>query len=208
MVETGLNGQERENKKKYALISVYDKTGIEAIAKVLADLDYQIISTGGTAKVICEFGIEVIPISDITGSPEAFDGRMKTISFQIESGILFDRSNPDHISQAQGLNIPQIDIVVCNLYPFLQVIRKPGLTMEEAINNIDVGGVTLIRAAAKNWQHVLVVVDPDDYNQVGKALQTDSVNQQLRLELAQKAFQLTAQYDQTIATYYQQQISQ
>src|SRR5260221_422348 len=107
-----------DKQKRYALLSVFDKTGIVELAKTLTSLGYSIISTGGTAKTLTQNGIQIIPIEEITGSPESFDGRMKTISFQIESGILFDRSNPKHVKEAEKLQIKPIDIVVCNLYPF------------------------------------------------------------------------------------------
>mgnify|MGYP001619468914 CR=1 FL=1 len=130
--------------QKYALISVYDKTGIVEFASSIGKMGYLIISTGGTAKTLSEQSIPVIPIQEITGNPESFDGRMKTISFQIESGILFDRTNPSHRKQAKRLKIKAIDIVVCNLYPFIQTINKLSVTQEEAIENIDVGGPTMI----------------------------------------------------------------
>src|SRR3989338_803435 len=122
-----------KNKQKYALISVFDKTGIADLAKTIQNLGYKIISTGGTAKILKEKSIEVIPVEQITGNPESFDGRMKTISFQIESGILFDRSKPEHVKQAKQLNIKPIDIVVCNLYPFEQTIAKKNVSLTEAI---------------------------------------------------------------------------
>lgn len=150
----------------YALLSVFDKTGIVDLAKSLHKVGYKIVSTGGTAKVLSENKIPVIPIQDITGNPESFDGRMKTISFQAEGGILYDRTNPDHVKQAEELNVPRIDIVVCNLYPFEQTVNKPNVKFEDAVENIDVGGPTMIRSAAKNHKNVLVVVDPKDYESV------------------------------------------
>ncbi|MCL4366247.1 bifunctional phosphoribosylaminoimidazolecarboxamide formyltransferase/IMP cyclohydrolase [Patescibacteria group bacterium] len=179
---------------KYALLSVYDKTGIVDLAKVLQKLGYQIISTGGTFKVLEEGGIKVIPIEEITGNPrDSFDGRMKTISFQIESGILFDRQNPKHVTEAEKLNVPQIDIVVCNLYPFE---TKPG------IETIDVGGPTMIRAAAKNYDNVVVVVDPKDYEKVGKMLEDEKITDGLRKELAAKAFYHLSFYDSQIGNFF------
>ena len=173
--------------KRYALLSVYDKTGIADFARVLTKVGYTIISTGGTRKVLEEAGIKVIPIDEITGNPrDSFDGRMKTISFQIESGILFDRKNPSHVKQAKDLKIPQIDIVVCNLYPFEE---RPG------IETIDVGGPTMIRAAAKNYQNVLVFVDPKDYE---KILEFDKLRQQL----AAKAFYHLSFYDSQIGDFF------
>src|SRR3989338_285303 len=119
--------------QKYALVSVFDKTGVADFAKELVSLGYKIISTGGTAKLLTENKISVIPIQEITGNPESFDGRMKTISFEIESGILFDRSNIKHIQEARELDIKTIDIVVCNLYPFEQTIAKKNVSLTEAI---------------------------------------------------------------------------
>lgn len=179
--------------KKYALLSVYDKSGIADFAKVLESAGYTIISTSGTLKVLEEVGIKVTPIEEITGNPrDSFDGRMKTISFQIESGILFDRRNPNHIKQAEDLNIPQIDVVVCNLYPFEE---KP------SIETIDVGGPTMIRAAAKNHENVLVVVDPQDYKKIADVIK-EKVTDKLRKELAAKAFYHLSFYDSQIGSFF------
>ncbi len=180
--------------KKYALLSVYDKSGISDFAKALVKLNYEIISTGGTYQKLIDDGISVTPIEDITGNPrDSFDGRMKTLSFQIESGILFDRSNPKHVEEAEKLHIPQIDIVVCNLYPFEQ---KPG------IETIDVGGPTMIRAAAKNNKSVLVVVDSTDYQIIIDALEYNKVDVDLRQKLASKAFYHLSFYDSQIGKYF------
>lgn len=176
----------------YALLSVSDKSGIIPLAKSLNSLGFKIISTGGTARTLTDGGLKVIPIQDITGNPESFDGRMKTISFQIESGILFDRSNSSHIKQAKDLNIKPIDMVVCNLYPFEK---------KQTIENIDVGGPTMVRAAAKNFKNVLVVVDPKDYESVIHALETNFVNDKLRQKLAAKAFDHLSFYDSQIARH-------
>src|SRR3989338_7065716 len=162
--------------KKYALLSVYDKTNIVNLAKELIKQGYEIISTGGTDKLLTQAKIKVTPIEKITGNPkESFDGRIKTISFQIESGILFDRKNPKHVEEAKKLNIPQIDVVVCNLYP---------------VENIDVGGPTMIRAAAKNYENVMVIVDPKDYGKIN-----GKVTDKLKKELAPKAFYHLSFYD-------------
>ncbi len=180
--------------KRFALLSVYDKTGIADFAKVLQKLEYTIISTGGTLNVLEENGVKVIPIDEITGNPrDSFDGRMKTISFQIESGILFDRKNFKHVTEANKLNVPQIDMVVCNLYPFEE---KPG------IETIDVGGPTMIRAAAKNHSNVLVVVSPDDYGLVADALEKGKVTDKLRKELASRAFYHLSFYDSQIGNFF------
>ena len=174
--------------KKFALLSVYDKSGISDFAKTLTDLGYEIISTGGTYEALKKEGVEVIPIEKITGNPrDSFDGRIKTISFQIEGGILFDRKNPSHVEQAKKLGIPQIDIVVCNLYP---------------TENIDVGGPTMIRSAAKNYENVIVVVDTKDYEVVAKALKENSIDDKLRQELAAKAFYHLSLYDSQIGNFF------
>ena len=186
---------------RYALLSVYDKTGIMEFAQKISRLGWQIISTGGTAKVLSSANIPVIPIQEITGNPESFDGRMKTISFQVESGILFNRSKSEHLKQAQELKIKNIDLVVCNLYPFEQTIAKPKISLDEAIENIDVGGPTMIRAAAKNYKHVLVVTDPDDYDSVSLALQSDDLDIERRQQLSAKAFAHLSFYDSQIARF-------
>src|SRR3989344_6607763 len=210
---------------RYALLSVYDKTNIVDFAKKLTQHGYEIISTGGTAKTLEENGIKIVPIQDITGNPESFDGRMKTISFQIESGILFDRSNSHHVKQAEDLNVLPIDIVICNLYPFEKTIEKPSVSLDEAIENIDVGGPTMVRAAAKNFKHVLVVVDPKDYERVGGMVQSihrhsgesklvdDSrikdpgqARMTLHQELAAKAFAHLSFYDAQIARYFTKEL--
>jgi phosphoribosylaminoimidazolecarboxamide formyltransferase / IMP cyclohydrolase len=187
--------------EKFALISVSDKQGIVEFSRTLIDLGYKIISTGGTAKVLSEHNISIIPIQEVTGNPESFDGRMKTISFQIESGILFDRRNSSHIKQAEELHIKPIDIVVCNLYPFEKTIQKNSVTLDEAVENIDVGGPTMVRAAAKNFKNVLVIVDPKDYKQVGENLQKNDISENLRKQLAAKAFSHLSFYDSQIAQY-------
>lgn len=194
-------GRQKTSREKFALISVFDKTGVADFARVISSLGYKIISTGGTAKVLTEVGIKVIPIQNVTGNPEAFDGRMKTISFQVESGILFDRTNLLHIQQAKKLGIKPIDIVVCNLYPFEQTVGKVGITLDEAIEQIDVGGPTMVRSAAKNHKNVLVVTDPNDYNKISEALQTGNITPVLRRELAAKAFGHLSFYDAQVARY-------
>jgi len=179
---------------RFALLSVYNKEGIVDFAKVLSKLGHKIISTGGTYKLLSENGIKAIPIEEITKNPrDSFDGRMKTISFQVEGGILFDRKNKSHIAQAKKLNVPQIDIVVCNLYPFEE---KP------SVETIDVGGPTMIRAAAKNHQSVLVVVDSSDYVKVAKLMEDKKIDDELRRQLAAKAFYHLSFYDSQIGNYF------
>ena len=187
--------------EKYALLSVWNKTGIIELAKEISAIGFQIISSGGTAKVLNQAGIKVIPIQDVTGNPESFDGRMKTISYQVEGGILFDRTNPSHVKQAKELNVKQIDLVVCNLYPFEQTTKDPKVKLENAIESIDVGGPTMVRAAAKNFKSVLVVVDPNDYGKIVETLKKKSASEDLRQALAAKAFNHLSFYDAQIAKY-------
>ncbi|MBI2621186.1 MAG: bifunctional phosphoribosylaminoimidazolecarboxamide formyltransferase/IMP cyclohydrolase [Candidatus Levybacteria bacterium] len=188
--------------EKYALISVFDKSGIIDFAKIISLLGYKIISTGGTAKVLIDAGLKVIPIQEITGNPESFDGRMKTISFQIEGGILFDRRNRKHIKEAKKLKIKNIEIVVCNLYPFEQTIANPKVKVGDAIESIDVGGPTMIRAAAKNFKNVLVIVDPKDYESLSTLLHSSILlTNRLRQKLAAKAFRHLSFYDSQISIY-------
>ena len=196
-----LTSQEKEASSKYALLSVSNKAGIVEFAKTLERLGFKIISTGGTAKTLEDQGIEVVPIQDVTGNPESFDGRMKTISFQIESGILYDRKNPSHRKQAKSLGVKDIDLVVCNLYPFEETVKKKDIPLEQAIESIDVGGPTMVRAAAKNFQNVLVVVDPKNYEVVGEALKKGEVPTEARQALAAKAFDHLSFYDAQIAKH-------
>src|SRR3989344_2655324 len=181
-----------KNSQKYALISVFDKTGIVDFARSISSFGYKIISTGGTAKVLLENNIKVIPIAEITKNPESFDGRMKTISFQVESGILFDRTKSSHRKQAKNLKIKPIDIVVCNLYPFEK---------KQTIENIDVGGPTMIRAAGKNFKNVFVAVDPNDYLKIIRTLKANKNGQDMRKKLAAKAFAHLSSYDSQIARF-------
>jgi phosphoribosylaminoimidazolecarboxamide formyltransferase / IMP cyclohydrolase len=190
--------RKQESNQKYALLSVYDKTGIIKLAETLSKKGINIISTGGTAKHLTENGIDIIPIEKITKSPESFDGRVKTISFQIMSGLLYDRTNKDHLKQARDLKTPDIYFVVCNFYPFDQ---KPGIEM------IDIGGPTMVRSAAKNYKSVTVVVDPSDYDEVSKELESNTnISDSLKLNLASKAFLYVARYDALIANYFQKEI--
>ena len=197
---------ERTIMNKYALISVSDKTGIVDFAKTLDKLGYQIISTGGTAKALKDAKIPYIPIQEITGNPESFDGRMKTISFQVESALLYDRKNPGHKKEAKALGIKQIDVVVCNLYPFEKTIAATGVTYQEAIEKIDVGGPTMIRAAAKNG--LVVAVDPKDYAEIAKTLQTSKLPPLFIRKLQAKAFAHLSFYDSQIAMYFREQLDE
>jgi len=190
-----------------ALISVSDKTGIIELVKELDSLGVEIISTGGTAKAIMDAGVSVINVSDVTGFAECLDGRVKTLHPNIHAGVLAIRSNPEHMAQLKKLQIDPIDMVVINLYPFRETIQKEGVTLEEAIENIDIGGPTLLRAAAKNHQDVVVMTDPEDYTIVLNELKTNgNVAIETRFRLALKVFQHTASYDALIADYLSKRI--
>ncbi|MDD4780580.1 MAG: bifunctional phosphoribosylaminoimidazolecarboxamide formyltransferase/IMP cyclohydrolase [Tissierellia bacterium] len=189
-----------------ALISVSDKTGIVEFARELIKLGVEIISTGGTHRVLEEAGLKIIGISDITGFPECLDGRVKTLHPNIHAGILAMRSNPYHMKQLKDLNIETIDIVVVNLYPFKQTILKENVTREEAIENIDIGGPTMLRSAAKNYQDVAVVVDPTDYEKIIEELKTNKkVSLDTKFYLCSKVFSHTAHYDSLISDYIRKQ---
>ena len=187
---------------KRALISVSDKAGIVDFAKSLSDLGVELISTGGTYKAISAKGIPIKPIEEHTGSKEILDGRVKTLHPKIHGGILAIRKNEDHIKDLNDNEIAPIDLVVVNLYPFLNVIRKDDVTPQEVIENIDIGGVALLRASAKNFRDVAVVTDPSDYENIVKDLHENGlVSEERRFELALKAFQMTAYYDFSIFNY-------
>lgn len=185
-----------------ALISVSDKTGIVEFAKELENLNIEIISTGGTYNILKENGINVINISDVTGFPECLDGRVKTLHPNIHAGILAIRDNENHMKQIEDLNIELIDIVVVNLYPFKETILKENVTLEEAIENIDIGGPTMLRAAAKNYQDVSVITSPKDYKKVLNELKThNKISKETNFYLSAKVFAHTAHYDTLIANY-------
>lgn len=184
-----------------ALISVSDKTGIVDFAKKLSELGVTIISTGGTEKTILDAGVDAINISRVTEFPECLDGRVKTLHPSVHAGILAMRDNPSHMEQLEQLKIETIDIVAINLYPFKETISKSDVSLEEAIENIDIGGPTMLRSAAKNHKDVLVIVDPADYDRVYEALKNNKVTYELRYDLALKVFEHTANYDAMIASY-------
>jgi len=189
-----------------ALISVSDKNGIVEFAKSLKDLGVEIISTGGTAKALKSAGIDVIGISDVTGFPECLDGRVKTLDPHIHAGILAMRSNKEHMKQIEELGVSTIDIVVVNLYPFKATILKEGVVLEDAIENIDIGGPTMLRSAAKNYQDVSVIVDPEDYSIVLDELKSGKkVSKKTNFYLSSKVFEHTSSYDTLIASYMREQ---
>ncbi|MGZ3584747.1 MAG: bifunctional phosphoribosylaminoimidazolecarboxamide formyltransferase/IMP cyclohydrolase, partial [Ktedonobacterales bacterium] len=185
-----------------ALVSVEDKTGIETLARGLQALGVEIISTGGTAALLASIGIAVRPVADVTGFPEILGGRVKTLHPAIHGGILARREDEAHMAELAQHGITPIDIVVCNLYPFSQTVARPDVTVGEALEKIDIGGVTLLRAAAKNYPHVTVIVRPQDYPDVLTELETNgATSAETRKRLAAGAFQHTALYDSAIAAY-------
>jgi phosphoribosylaminoimidazolecarboxamide formyltransferase / IMP cyclohydrolase len=183
-----------------ALISVSDKTNLEPFAKRLHALGFEIISTGNTFKTLKDLGLNVKQVSEVTGFPEILDGRVKTLHPSIHAGILAKRSD-EHLATLQEHKITPIDVVVVNLYPFRETVAKPNINSEEAIGNIDIGGPAMIRASAKNHQHVLVVVDPNDYDKVAEAIE-QGLTAEFRIALARKAFAHTAAYDAAITTWF------
>lgn len=188
--------------KVKALISVSDKTGIVEFAKELEKKGIEIISTGGTYKKLKEEGVNAIEISELTGFPECLDGRVKTLHPKVHAGILAMRSNENHMKQLQDLNIDTIDFVVVNLYPFKQTILKDNVTRAEAVENIDIGGPTMLRSAAKNYQDVAVITDPKDYEIVLNELNNNGkVSVDTKFYLMQKVFEHTANYDAMICNY-------
>lgn len=188
--------------RKQALISVSDKTGVVEFARELAALGYHILSTGGTAKLLADSAIACQEVADYTGFPEILDGRVKTLNPRIHAGLLARRPDPAHMAALEQHQIDPIDVVVVNLYPFEQTVAKPGCSFEDAIENIDIGGPTMLRASAKNHESVAVVVDPADYIKVIEELKADgAVSAATRLALAKKVFAHTARYDGMIANY-------
>lgn len=186
-----------------ALISVTDKSGLVEFTKGLSKFGVEMLSTGGTARILKDNGISVIEISAYTGSPEMLGGRVKTLHPKVHGGILFRRDDPKHVQETTELNIPPIDMVVVNLYQFAKAIAKPGINLDEAIEQIDIGGPTLLRASAKNYKDVTVVCDPADYRRVLGEIEKNNGATTLatRFALAKKVFELTNGYDRTISDY-------
>jgi phosphoribosylaminoimidazolecarboxamide formyltransferase / IMP cyclohydrolase len=187
-----------------AIISVSDKTGVAEFAGGLIKLGYEIFSTGGTKKALAEAKVPVKGVSDITGFPEILDGRVKTLHPMVHGGILARRDLPAHMKELKKHNIQPIDLVAINLYPFVQTVSKEGVTLQDALENIDIGGPTMIRASAKNFPAVIVVVDPNDYPSILEKLAKGDLPQEERKRLAQKAFQHVAIYDTAISQYLRQ----
>ncbi|MEN9454640.1 MAG: bifunctional purine biosynthesis protein PurH [Pseudomonadota bacterium] len=186
-----------------ALISVSDKTGVLAFAQALASFGVEILSTGGTAKLLADNGVKVIEVADYTGFPEMLDGRVKTLHPKIHGGVLGRRDLPDHVAAMAQHEIGNIDLVCVNLYPFVETISKPNCSLADAIENIDIGGPTMVRSAAKNYQHVAIVTDASDYTALAEELRANAGGLTLatRFALAKKAFSHTAAYDGAISNY-------
>ncbi|MFQ5731094.1 MAG: bifunctional phosphoribosylaminoimidazolecarboxamide formyltransferase/IMP cyclohydrolase, partial [Planctomycetaceae bacterium] len=184
-----------------ALISVSDKTGLDQFAQGLRELGFEVLSTCGTARYLAERGIAVIDVADDTGFPEILGGRVKTLHPKVHGAILGRPDRPEDAAHLQEHGIVPFQVVVCNLYPFEETVAEPGVTLREAIEQIDIGGPSMIRSAAKNHAHVAVVTSPAQYNGVLRKLQADELDEETRRELALAAFQRTAEYDRAIAGY-------
>jgi len=184
-----------------ALLSVYDKSGVLDLARALLGLGFTLISTGNTQRLLVEAGLPALPVSEVTGFPEILDGRVKTLHPAIHAGLLARRDRPAHMAQLAEYGLAPIDLLVVNLYPFQQTIARPEATLDEAIEQIDIGGVALLRAAAKNFAHVVSLVDPADYPATLAELRAGAVSLETRRRLAAKTFAHTAAYDAAIAAY-------
>jgi phosphoribosylaminoimidazolecarboxamide formyltransferase/IMP cyclohydrolase len=186
-----------------AIVSLSDKTGILDFAKELASFGVEILSTGGTAKTLREGGLKVMDISEYTGFPEMLDGRVKTLHPKVHGGLLGIRDNPAHAQKMKEHGIRGIDMVVINLYPFEATIAKPDCTLEDAIENIDIGGPSMLRAGAKNYPYVAVIVDPADYKPILEEMKKSggAVSKETNFRLAKKVYALTARYDKMITDY-------
>ncbi len=194
-------------KIRRAVVSCWEKMGVASFAKELVQMGVEILSTGGTASILKDSGVAVRPIDEFTGSPEMLDGRVKTLHPKVHGGILNIRDNEEHQRQKAEHGIEDIDMVVVNLYPFEATIAKDGVTLDEAIEQIDIGGPTMIRSAAKNWKYVTVVIDHGDYSRVIEKMHANdgATTPELRLELARKVFERTSKYDGIIAEYLSKQ---
>ncbi len=191
-------------KAERALISLTDKSGIEGFAGELARLGIEILSTGGTAKKMREYGIAVKDVAEFTGFPEMLDGRVKTLHPKVHGGILAQKENPEHLRQMAEHGLQPIDIVAVNLYAFEKTVADPACTLADAIENIDIGGPTMLRSSAKNFRDVTVIVDPADYPRVLAELKEHgNTTLKTRFKLAVKVFELTGSYDTTITAWLQ-----
>ncbi len=190
-------------KIKRAIISVSNKDGVIDFAKALQSLGVEILSTGGTAKALRNAGVSVKDVSDYTGFPEMLDGRLKTLHPKVHGGLLSRRDNPKDMEDIKEYGIELIDMIVVNLYPFEETIAKPTVTFAEAIENIDIGGPTMLRSASKNFKDVAVVTDNKDFTNIIREMKdlNGDLSYKTRLELAKKVFRLTSKYDNAIADY-------
>ncbi|MGI8773720.1 MAG: bifunctional phosphoribosylaminoimidazolecarboxamide formyltransferase/IMP cyclohydrolase [Actinomycetota bacterium] len=187
---------------KRALLSVSDKTGIVELGRTLVEQGFELVSSGGTAAALADAGVPVMKVAEVTGAPEILDGRVKTLHPKIHGGILADRRKEDHVAQLDEQGIGAIDLVVCNLYPFERTVADPDVSLDDAVEQIDIGGPAMVRAAAKNFHSVAVVVDPNDYGTVIEELRaSNEVSLSTRRRLSLKAFAHTASYDSAIAAY-------
>ena len=193
----------KEVKIKRALVSLSDKTGVVQLGQTLHAMGVQILSTGGTARSLQEAGIPVIEVSHYTGFPEMMDGRIKTLHPKIHGALLGKRDDAEHMKQMKIHGIEPIDLVVVNLYPFEKTVAKPDCTLEEAIENIDIGGPTMLRSSAKNYHDVAVVTDPQDYEKIIEEMKKagGALSLETRFRLAKKVFKLTSHYDKAITEY-------
>jgi phosphoribosylaminoimidazolecarboxamide formyltransferase/IMP cyclohydrolase len=194
------------HRARRAIISVTDKTGVVEFARTLRKFGVEILSTGGTARALRDGGVQVTEISAYTGFPEMMDGRVKTLHPKVHGGLLGLRDNPEHVRMMEMHGILPIDLVVVNLYQFEQTVARAGVTLEEAVENIDIGGPAMLRSSAKNFAHVTVVVDPADYGRVLKEMEETGGETRFatRLDLARKVFRLTSRYDGAISRYLDQ----
>lgn len=190
-------------KIKRAVVSVSDKANVVDFVKALVEMGVEILSTGGTAKTLRDNGIKVIDVSEYTGFPEMMDGRVKTLHPKIHGGLLGRRDNPKDMKEMEIHGISAIDMVVVNLYPFEATVAREGCSLEEAVENIDIGGPTMIRSAAKNYRHVSVVVDPNDYPHIIREMKEiqGAISSLTNFRLAEKVFRMTARYDTAIFNY-------
>lgn len=187
---------------KRAILSVFEKDDIDKLGLFLKDQNVHILSTGGTGRALKEYDVDYQEVSDYTGSPEMLGGRVKTLHPKIHGGLLFKRDDPAQVAEAEEYKVQPIDLVVVNLYPFKEAIQKPDVTVDIATENIDIGGPTMIRAAAKNFQSVTVVTDPKDYNLIIEEIKKENgVCHETRKKLAAKAFAHTSEYDLAITNY-------
>src|SRR5687767_1572714 len=188
---------------KRALLSVSDKKGIVDFARALVAQGVEIISSGGTASALSDAEVPVMKVSEVTGAPEILGGRVKTLHPKIHGGILADRRKPDHIEELAEQEITAIDLVVCNLYPFERTVAHPSVKEDDAVEQIDIGGPAMVRAAAKNFHSVAVVVDPDRYESLIRELEASGgISEDTRRSLAREAFAHTAAYDAAISSYF------